>query len=63
MELGRWEAVARALVEHYVIKPGDKILDVGCGKGFLLFDLTKVVPGVEIYGVSISAYAIEPLKE
>ncbi|MDD7985727.1 methyltransferase domain-containing protein [Lentisphaera marina] len=60
---GRWEKVARAMVEHYGIKPGDKILDVGCGKGFLLFDFTKVVPGVEVTGIDISEYAIEHGKE
>lgn len=60
---GRWEKVARAMAEHYGIKPGDKILDVGCGKGFLLFDFTKVVPGVEVYGLDISEYAIETAKE
>jgi SAM-dependent methyltransferase len=60
---GRWEKVARAMAEHYGIKPGDKILDVGCGKGFLLFDFTKVVPGVEVYGLDISEYAIENSKE
>ena len=60
---GRWEKVARAMAAHYGIKPGDKILDVGCGKGFLLFDFTKVVPGVEVYGLDISEYAIENSKE
>ncbi|HXA46711.1 MAG TPA: methyltransferase domain-containing protein [Burkholderiaceae bacterium] len=60
---GRWEKVARAMVEHYGIKPGDKILDVGCGKGFLLYDFTKVVPGLEIYGLDISEYAIANAKE
>jgi protein-L-isoaspartate(D-aspartate) O-methyltransferase len=60
---GRWEKVARALAEHYGIKPGDKILDVGCGKAFLLYDFTKVVPGVEIYGIDVSEYAIANAKE
>lgn len=60
---GRWEKVARAMVEHYGIKPGDKILDVGCGKGFLLYDFTKVVPGLEIYGLDVSEYAIANAKE
>jgi len=60
---GRWEKVAKAMADYYGIKPGDKILDVGCGKGFLLFDFTKVVPGVEVYGLDISEYAIENSKE
>ncbi|HYS85747.1 MAG TPA: methyltransferase domain-containing protein [Bradyrhizobium sp.] len=60
---GRWEKVARAMADHYGISPGDKILDVGCGKGFLLYDFTKVVPGVEIYGIDVSEYAIENAKE
>jgi protein-L-isoaspartate(D-aspartate) O-methyltransferase len=59
---GRWEKVARAMAEHYGIKPGDRILDVGCGKGFLLYDFTKVVPGLELYGLDISEYAIENAK-
>jgi len=60
---GRWEKVARAMAAHYGIKPGDKILDVCCGKGFLLFDFTKVVPGVEVYCLEISEYAIENKKD
>lgn len=59
---GRWEKVAREMVSHYGIKPGDKILDIGCGKGFLLYDFTKVVPGIEVYGLDISEYAIENSK-
>lgn len=60
---GRWEKVARAMAEHYGIKVGDKVLDVGCGKGFMLFDWTKVVPGVEVNGIEISEYAIGNSKE
>lgn len=60
---GRWEKVAKAMADHYGIKPGDKILDVGCGKGFLLYDFTLVVPGVEIYGIDVSQYAIDNAKE
>lgn len=59
---GRWEKVARAMVEHYGIKPGNRILDVGCGKGFLLYDFTLVVPGVEVFGIDVSEYAIEHAK-
>lgn len=60
---GRWEKVARMMAEHYGIKPGDRILDVGCGKGYLLHDFTQVVPGVEVTGIDISSYAIANAKE
>jgi ubiquinone/menaquinone biosynthesis C-methylase UbiE len=60
---GRWEKVARVMTDHYGLKAGDKILDIGCGKGFLLFDFTKVVPGIEVTGIDISEYAIRDSKE
>jgi protein-L-isoaspartate(D-aspartate) O-methyltransferase len=59
---GRWQKVAQAMVDHYHLKPGDKILDVGCGKGFLLYDFTQVLPGLEVSGIDISSYAIEHAK-
>jgi protein-L-isoaspartate(D-aspartate) O-methyltransferase len=60
---GRWEKVARALADHYKLKAGDKILDVGCGKGYLLYDFTKVVPSIDVTGLDISPYAIANAKE
>ena len=60
---GRWRKVADAMVQHYGIKPGDRILDVGCGKGFILYDFTQAVPGVEVVGIDVSTYAIEHAKE
>ncbi len=60
---GRWEKVARAMAAHYGLGPGNRILDVGCGKGFLLFDFTQVVPGVDVHGLDISQYAIDHAKE
>ena len=36
---GRWRSVAKDIIEFFKLKDGDKILDVGCAKGFLLYDL------------------------
>lgn len=60
---GRWRKVAEAMAKHYGIKSGDKILDIGCGKGFLLYEFTQVVPGVQVSGIDISKYGIENAKE
>jgi SAM-dependent methyltransferase len=59
---GRYRQVAEAMARHYGLKPGDSILDVGCGKAFLLYEFTQAVPGVEVRGIDISRYGIENAK-
>ena len=59
---GRWQKVADAMRDHYGIRSGDRVLDIGCGKGFLLYDWTLSVPGVDVVGLDISNYAIEHAK-
>lgn len=60
---GRWRAVADVMAGHYGLKPGDRILDVGCGKGFLLYEFTQAVPGIDVTGLDISDYAIANAKD
>ncbi len=60
---GRWRALAQALARHYRLKSTDRILDVGCGKGYLLYEFTQVVPGIRVEGIDISRYAIRHGKE
>ncbi len=59
---GRWRVVAEAMAKHYNLKAGQRILDVGCGKAFLLYEFTQVVPGIEIAGIDISTYGLENAK-
>ena len=55
---GRWRPVARDMIDHYQLKPGMRVLDIGCGKGFLVKDLMLECPGLEAFGIDISLYAI-----
>jgi len=59
---GRWEKVAKDISNFYCLPPKPKILDVGCGKGFLLYDFLKIIPDAEVYGLDISEYAIKNSK-
>ena len=53
---GRWQAVALRMMLHYGLKPGDRVLDIGCAKGFLVRDLRAL--GLDALGIDISEYAI-----
>lgn len=60
---GRWRSVAEEMVTYYGLQPGARILDVGCGKGFLLYEFTQVLPDAQVAGIDISQYAVEHAKE
>src|SRR4051794_19799116 len=55
---GRWVPVAEDMIRHFGLKPGDRVLDVGCAKGFLVKDFMKACPGLEAFGLDISEYAL-----
>jgi len=54
---GRWQPVAKDIVEHFQLKPGERVLDIGCAKGFLVKDLRAL--GIEAIGIDISQYGID----
>ena len=60
---GRWLPLAKNLAAVYNLQAGQRLLDIGCGKGYLLYELTKVVPGLQVTGLDISKYAIDNAKE
>ena len=60
---GRWEKIAQAMIEHYKLSKNPKILDIGCGKGYLLYDFMKLIPAADVYGIDISEYAINNSQE
>ena len=55
---GRWKPVAQALIDTYKLKAGSKVLDVGCGKGFLLYEMLQIEPGLEIVGFDVSNHGL-----
>ena len=59
---GRWEVVAEKMIGFYDLPENPKILDIGCGKGYLLYDFLKILPKAEVYGLDISEYAIKNSK-
>jgi ubiquinone/menaquinone biosynthesis C-methylase UbiE len=54
-----WQGTVRRLRDHYRLRDDASILDVGCGKGFMLYDLKQLMPKARIAGIDISSYALE----
>jgi SAM-dependent methyltransferase len=57
-----WTPVIPTLVSAYSLSNQSRVLDVGCAKGFFLFDLQKAIPGIQVKGIDVSNYAIENAK-
>ena len=53
-----WQPVAPAFREYFGLRAGDRLLDVGCGKGFMMHDFALLIPGLVVKGIDISQYAI-----
>ncbi len=56
---GRWTHVAKKLIKKFNLKNDSKILDVGCGKAFILYEIKKILPKIQITGFDISSHAIK----
>ena len=54
-----WQPVIPAIQRHFGLSSKSSLLDVGCGKGFMLHDLALLIPGIRIAGIDISQYAID----
>lgn len=56
---GRWKEAAKRAIRHWQLRPGDRVLDVGCAKGFFVKDLRETLPGLDVTGIDVSDYALE----
>lgn len=53
-----WQPVIPDFINHFNINSNHSILDVGCAKGFMLYDFIQLVPEIRVAGIDISEYAI-----
>tara|TARA_B100001057_G_scaffold297584_1_gene297847 strand:- start:321 stop:1010 length:690 start_codon:yes stop_codon:yes gene_type:complete len=60
---GRWKKTAQKLIRIYGLNNKSNILDVGCGKGFLLFEIKEILPKIRITGIDISSYGLKHSKK
>jgi SAM-dependent methyltransferase len=53
-----WQPVIPTFKDYFGLTASSSVLDIGCGKGFMLYDLTQLIPGITVKGIDISEYAI-----
>jgi SAM-dependent methyltransferase len=56
---GRWESVAKKLIDNYGLSNSSSVLDIGCGKAHLIYEIQQKLPGIKIVGLDISKHAKE----
>lgn len=54
-----WHPVIPTFQKHFDLTRDSSVLDVGCGKGFMMHDIAELIPGITVKGIDISEYAIE----
>ena len=60
---GRWKPVAQALIKNYNLSNESSVLDIGCGKGYLLYEMKLLLPNLRISGFDISNHGIATAKQ
>jgi SAM-dependent methyltransferase len=58
-----WNPVIPTFQEYWNLDSKSSILDIGCAKGFMIYDFINYIPDLNIKGIDISNYAIENSKE
>jgi len=58
-----WTNTVKHIRDYYQLPEDCAILDVGCAKGFMLYDFMQLMPKARLAGIDISSYAIENALE
>lgn len=53
-----WQPVIPDIVNEYNLSNKSTLLDIGCAKGFMLFDFSLLYPDIASCGLDISEYAV-----
>jgi sporadic carbohydrate cluster protein (TIGR04323 family) len=51
------ESIAKKIIKTYNLTNKSKVLDVGCGKGFLMQEIKNKLTNISVIGIDISKYA------
>ena len=54
-----WQETVKRFSEFYKLDKSASILDVGCGKGFMLHDFQEFSSTYTVAGIDVSKYAVE----
>lgn len=60
---GRWRSVAESLIKNYKLDNNSSVLDIGCGKGFLLYEMKLILPNLRVVGFDISQHGLDNSKK
>ena len=58
-----WTNVVKDFINYWQLDKSSSILDVGCAKGFMIYDFLRLIPELRIEGIDISDYAIQNCKK
>jgi len=54
-----WQPVIPIFQNHWKLNESSTVLDVGCAKGFMMYDMSQLIPGITVKGIDVSQYAID----
>jgi ubiquinone/menaquinone biosynthesis C-methylase UbiE len=61
-----WQESVKRIRDHFELAANASVLDIGCGKGFTLYDFKELMPELTVTGLDISEYALghapDPVK-